>query len=318
MDQSNEIKKLSAEEYALKADTEIAGMLRGGRYSELLDAISDLGKYTVRNVALIKEQYPDATNVTLMRQWNYRKRSILAGAKAIKILAPVFEKVDSADGGKGQKEKLAGYKINFVFDISQTRGEINPDMRLDSKITPTELDVFYENIQEAITGMSNGYGFSFVADNNLIDHNNKVINLKAGQSREDTLRAMIYGVACANIEGRQIENGIEISQGREMFNEIEQTAVAHIASKRLGLDGYKLKEIDFSEFDEESITKFSNNLNNIRSLSQRIINRVESCVMEIQSANNSAQENSDNELDETFGHAIKPQKDMALQQGAEM
>lgn len=274
--------KLTPEDYVRLADAQFVAALREGRYSEIINAMENLGKYSLRNLMLILHQDPGATNVANMRVWNYHSRSISEGQKGLKILAPVLGNAgkESEEDITDKSGKATGYKINFVFDVSQTHGK---DLS-QTRCTPEAADEHYEGILKTLKSLVRDYTFTDDGKKNSIDYAKKQVTLKDGLSKTDTLKAIIYSIACINVEGKFREEAKDITQGKQMFNEIEASAAAYIVSKRLGLGDTKLKALDFAESDDESIMKFANNMNRIRGISQRMINAVEQYLSDARAA----------------------------------
>lgn len=270
--------RFTPEGYIKLADAEFLSAMREGHYPEIVDAIGDLD-YSVRNVMLIKSQFPGATNVGGMNMWNYHKRSIIKDSKSIKILAPKFGNGNgnSGDEEKDKAEKATGYKISYVFDVSQTQGDELRQMRCDQAF----LGTHYDGVKNTAAAMAGDYTFVEGAKSNSVDYANKQVNIKESSSKEDTLKAMIYSVACIRTEGRDREAGKDISQGRAMFNELRESAIAHIVSRRIGLGDARLKTLDFSGFEDEALSKVANDLNRVKSVAHGMIKRVENYVSEV-------------------------------------
>ena len=240
-----------------QADETFEKLLKEGKYRELIDAMILLGDYSLRNQMLILAAKPDATRVEGMNAWNYRKRSIKPGEKSIKILAPVFAKEVVFDKNGQPTEnvvnKVTGYRINYVFDESQTKGE---DIR-DLKITPEILDKNYDFITDVLKGTIKG--FEFGESESL--------------GKEAKLKTLINQIAAANVLTRDRRNftGIRSSE----MNGVEMSAITYIVANRLGLKTDKLTELDFSKFGEKDFARFAGNIGVIRSVSQKIIMAVE-------------------------------------------
>ncbi len=290
--------KLSAEDYLKLADAEFCRAMRDGKYPEIIDGIADLN-YSVRNVMLIKSQMPGATNVGGANYWNYRRRSIIKDSKSMKILAPKFTDGSgkSGDAEKDGADKAAGYKLSFVFDISQTQGEALKETHCDAAF----LNTHYEGVKNTIAAMAGEYTFIEGAERSRIDYAKKEVSIKAGQSNEDILKTMLRSVANIRIEGKDREAGNDISQGKAMFNELKETAITHIVARRMGLGDYKLKTIDFSGFDDEALGKFASDINYAKAVAHRITGRIENYVGDIRSEEKMQDEGIDaSELDEIF------------------
>jgi hypothetical protein len=269
--------RLAPEDYIRQADAAYIAAMREGRYPEIIDGIADLN-YSVRNVMLIKSQLPNASKVMGMHAWNYLRRSVMEGERALKILAVSEGGAENAEGTEnGGNSKI--YRMSHVFDVSQTKGK---ELK-EKTCSPETLDKYGERIKNAIAKLT--YGYTFIeGEKTGVSSEDKTVSIQSGLSRADQLKAMIYGVAKIRTESKQREDGGEISQGRGLFNAIEESATAHIAARRLGLGGYPLKAADFKGFEDDALMKFTTNLHYVKTGAQRITNAVERYVSEAQSA----------------------------------
>jgi len=109
--------------------TELAEETDAARLSEAmleyLDLCSKFHDYSPSNVWLIMLSCPQATHVAGFRKWKSMGRYVRKGERGIPILAPVIVK-DKDDDGE-EKEQLVGFKVVYVFDVSQTEGEDLPE-----------------------------------------------------------------------------------------------------------------------------------------------------------------------------------------------
>jgi hypothetical protein len=93
-----------------------------------LTAMSRFHNYRFGNVLEIARQMPTATPVAGFWTWKNLGRSMNAGAKGIRILAPIVgvrrkKKEDAEKDITKQNERvLLGFRNPYVFDISQTKG----------------------------------------------------------------------------------------------------------------------------------------------------------------------------------------------------
>jgi hypothetical protein len=93
-----------------------------------LTAMSRFHNYSFGNLLEIARQMPTATRVAGFWTWKNLGRSVNAGAKGIRILAPIVgvkRKKDSEaekDITKQNTRTLSGFRNTYVFDISQTNG----------------------------------------------------------------------------------------------------------------------------------------------------------------------------------------------------
>ena len=91
-----------------------------------LDAFSRFHRYSLYNTWLILMNRPGATHVAGFRQWNSFNRFVRKGESGIPILAPIWVKQEAEDK-EDVRLALRGFKVVYVFDISQTDGEPLPD-----------------------------------------------------------------------------------------------------------------------------------------------------------------------------------------------
>src|SRR5579871_1502227 len=100
-----------------------------------LTAMSRFHNYSFGNVLEIARQMPTATRVAGFWTWKNMGRSVKAGQKGIRILAPIVgvrrKKDEEAqkDITKQNERDLLGFRNAYVFDISQTDGVDLPEMR---------------------------------------------------------------------------------------------------------------------------------------------------------------------------------------------
>jgi hypothetical protein len=93
-----------------------------------LTALSRFHNYSFGNVLEIARQMPSAKRVAAFWTWKNLGRSVKAGQKGIRILAPVVgvrRKKDAEankDITKQNERVLLGFRNAYVFDISQTDG----------------------------------------------------------------------------------------------------------------------------------------------------------------------------------------------------
>src|SRR5580692_1057737 len=100
-----------------------------------LTAMSRFHNYSFGNVLEIARQMPTATRVAGFRTWKNLGRSVNAGAKGIRILAPIVgvkRKKDSEaekDITQQNTRVVLGFRNAYVFDVSQTDGIDLPELR---------------------------------------------------------------------------------------------------------------------------------------------------------------------------------------------
>ena len=99
-----------------------------------LTAMSRFHNYSFGNVLEIARQMPTATRVAGFWTWKNLGRSVNAGAKGIRILAPIVgvrrkkEEEAQKDITKQNTRTLLGFRNAYVFDVSQTNGVDLPEI----------------------------------------------------------------------------------------------------------------------------------------------------------------------------------------------
>ena len=100
-----------------------------------LTAMSRFHNYSFGNVLEIARQMPTASRVAGFWTWKNLGRSVKAGSKGIRILAPIVgvrrKKDEEAekDITKQNTRVLLGFRNAYVFDVSQTDGIDLPELR---------------------------------------------------------------------------------------------------------------------------------------------------------------------------------------------
>ena len=121
----------------------VAALVDGDAWRAMLQVAARFPRYSTNNVLLITGQRPDATTVAGLRTWNTLGRRVRKGEKGIAILAPctyrpraqpgtdgatAAETADSTDPEAAERRVLRGFRVAYVFDITQTDGDPLPEV----------------------------------------------------------------------------------------------------------------------------------------------------------------------------------------------
>lgn len=112
-------------------------VLSEGQLAEFLKFMSRFREYSLHNAMLIYMQYPRAKMVAGIKTWNSLGRRVRKGEKGIAIFAPTLKKVRVREEHTGpetgelrveerEEERVLGFHIVYVFDVSQTEGKPLP------------------------------------------------------------------------------------------------------------------------------------------------------------------------------------------------
>lgn len=319
--------KFNPDEMGKVADEQFLEWIKNDRYTELLATMPTLGKYSLRNQMLILLQNPNATNVNQMRAWNYQKRHILKGEKAIKIIVPKFgtQVITDEEGNAVEKklDKITGYDVGFVYDIAQTCG----DEPVKDIFEGNAVDEHYETIRTALQESAKGYEFKTHEKGEddshaILDTLNKTISIRSDLSKEDALLVLISQVATANVLGRDRRNFQGLTSNEmENIRAVEISAIAYTVAKRLHLQDEKLVVPDFDDMEDSDIAKFADNIGVIRSISQRLINHIEGAVNNViyeQAKAKAEKESAETQIEEKTAQAKTTKRSAQSKKKAEV
>jgi hypothetical protein len=197
-----------------------------------LTAMSRFHRYSFGNVLEIARQMPTATRVAGFWTWKNFGRSVKAGQKGIRILAPIVgvrsKKDEDAqkDITKQNERVLLGFRNAYVFDVSQTEGVDLPEMhhvsgnpgenleRLASFVRSRGILLAYnENIAPAL-GMSYGGRIAILP----------------GQSKAEEFSTLVHETAHEFLHKAERRTATTKS-----VRETEAEAVAFVIGKAVGL-----------------------------------------------------------------------------------
>ena len=197
-----------------------------------LTAMSRFHNYSFGNVLEIARQMPTATRVAGFWAWKNIGRSVNAGAKGIRILAPIVgvrrKKQEEAekDITKQNERVLLGFRNAYVFDISQTNGVDLPTMhevsgdpgeniaRLAAFLKAQGIQLVYnEKIAPALGLSRNGR-----------------IDLLPGQSKAEEFSTLVHETA-----HEMMHKAERRTATTKTVRELEAESVAFVVGKAIGL-----------------------------------------------------------------------------------
>ena len=224
---SEEIKQITN-----KATDRLIAALEGGRSEALtgyLAAIARFHRYSLRNVMLIAWQKPAATHVAGFHTWKKLGRFVKKGEKGIFIVAPIIRRKtkDSEQNHADESSMPAGFRLAYVFDISQTEGEELPEFstvhgdprefrdRLALLVTKQGITIEYSSDIAPARGTSAG----------------GKITLLPGQSAAEEFATLAHELAHEMMHRTERRSIIS-----RCVRETEAEAVAYVVSHAIGLD----------------------------------------------------------------------------------
>jgi hypothetical protein len=228
----------------------VKDVFTSGKYQEYLTVMSRFHHYSYRNCMLILLQMPEATRVAGFGTWTGLKRSVIKGAKGIRILAPIISKkkddnpldgfVDNQTSELVEPKKTTSmyFRVVSVFDVSQTTGEDLPTLADELRGDWTEANDVLEAIRQIapcpielkpIAGAAKGF-YSRTA---------KRIVIREGMAPAQTIKTAIHELAHARLhdpDNRAGENVGECTEKNRAIREVEAESIAFVVLHSLGLD----------------------------------------------------------------------------------
>ena len=195
---------------------------RSEKMQKYLNFCARFHNYSTRNIWLIMSRKPDATIVAGFWKWKSMGRYVKKGEKGIPIFAPMIKKVE-VEGEDENQEKLVGFKVVYVFDVSQTEGDPLPeqpewksqhkDEELSQRLIQFAESQGIEVLEECLDGDSQGES-----------HGGKIIvDPEAGTS------TIIHELA------HELMHYEPHTPSNKKVLEMEAESVAYVVGKHLGL-----------------------------------------------------------------------------------
>jgi hypothetical protein len=197
-----------------------------------LNAMSRFHNYSFGNVLEIARQMPSATRVAGFWTWKNLGRSVKAGQKGIRILAPIVgvrRKKDveaNQDITKQNERVLLGFRNAHVFDVSQTDGVELPAL---NEVTGDPG----ENIDQ-LAAFVKSKGIQLVYNANIapalgMSYGGRIA-LLPGQSKAETFATLVHETAHELLHRSERRTATT-----KTVRETEAEAVAFVVGKAIGL-----------------------------------------------------------------------------------
>jgi antirestriction protein ArdC len=228
MTQSSISTQVSSKELIAKIDKHIHDLAiatDAARVSEemirYLDACAKFHHYSLFNVWLIIMTKPNASAVAGFRKWQSLNRYVRKGEHGIPILAPLLAK--KKDDATAQKE-VVGFKVVYVFDVSQTEGEPlprPPDWKSPEK---------NKELTERLIQYANSLGISVIEK----ELHGEVQGVSKGGEIELSINAgtatLIHEIA------HELMHQTDGASYSTKIREMEAEAVAYVVARYFGID----------------------------------------------------------------------------------
>ena len=220
----------------------LAALTTSDEWVTYLRAAARFHTYSANNVWLILMQRPEASRVAGFHTWKAVGRSVVKGAKGIKILAPCSytarddegDPVLDADGNA--RRTVRGFRVVHVFDVADTAGEPLPvvDAELLDGDAPSDLwDALGSQVLRAGFALTRG---DCGRANGLTDFASRTVRVRDGLSGAQAAKTL------ATNSRTSYCTTIPATRGPRDHCEVEAESVAYIVLQAQGIetDGYSL------------------------------------------------------------------------------
>ena len=209
--------------------------LKAGKSDALtsyLTAMSRFHNYSFGNVLEIARQMPTATRVAGFWAWKNLGRSVNAGAKGIRILAPIVgvrrKKDEEAekDIATQNTRVLLGFRNAYVFDVSQTNGVDLPEMHEVSGDPGENID--------RLAAFLKAQGIALVYNEKIAPalgmSRNGRIDILPGQTKAEEFSTLVHETA-----HEMLHKAERRTATTKTVRETEAEAIAFVVGKAIGL-----------------------------------------------------------------------------------
>ena len=242
---------------------ELANATDNARTSEemirYLDFSAKFHQYSAGNIWLILMANPDASYVAGYQSWKAMGRWVKRGEQGIPILAPVLAKEEMKESI--EEKRLVGFRLVYVYDVSQTDGELLPPVP-DWK-SPEK----HEELNQSLIQFTNTIGVSVEfkelgGDIQGISRGGSIfIDPSAGT------KTLIHEIAHELL--RHME---DISLSRPEM-ELEAEATGYIVCRYFGLED--LNSPNYISLFSITANDFLNHMDRIRDVANQIISAID-------------------------------------------
>ncbi len=276
---SRRISKEDLNDIINEIDDSLVKFIREGKYKEVLMAMGNLGRFSFNNQMYILMQFPTSKTLYGLKKWNSLGRHINKGEKAIKIFSPIIKKEE--DEHRQEVYKVNGFRINYVFDFSQTNGKDLDVFSFDEDKVILNKDKILLGLRKCVK--EKGFDFCFVKKEDLgedvfglCNHKEHVIKIRDDLCDLQTISTSIHecGHALAHSEIRDDFVGLTKNEVRSI-KEVEAESIALVVSSYLHLDTSNFNFSYILGWSSGDIKKFRKNLNLISHYANLLIKSIE-------------------------------------------
>ncbi len=228
---------------------QVARLRSGEEWKAYLDVASRFHDYSFNNLVLIYAQRPDATLVAGYGAWQAMGRQVEKGERGIRIIAPVMRRprgegpedvVSAPETGSVEVEAgrpvLAGYRVAYVWDVSQTSGAELPTQPMPALLQGQAPEGLWEALAEVVT--ERGFDLEraqLEMGNGWTDYGSRQVRVRSDVDDAQAVKTLAHEAAHVLLHGPGDFGGANtrVCRGRQ---EVEAESVAYLIAASHGLD----------------------------------------------------------------------------------
>jgi antirestriction protein ArdC len=198
-------------------------------WTEYLEHVARFHNYSPRNVWMIMSQRDDASQVAGFKTWQSMGRQVRKGSKGIAILAPCVYKREDENGDA--HKVLGGFRVAYVFDVSDTDGDPLPENPAKPILLDGEAP---EGMFSYLVDELESRGFTLVlgedpehGENGYTQHATKIVRIVTSRSAASMVKTLAHELAHVILHADR-------SMDRSMI-EVEAESVAFLVCDAFGL-----------------------------------------------------------------------------------
>jgi len=281
-----------------KLENGIKELFSSDKYKEYLKSMSHFHNYSSRNIMLIHQQMPGATQVASYKLWKEKfNRQVKKGEESLRIYAPMkgkepekvlMEKLDPKtkepmrdkdnniilEEMTDVKSLTAGirFKLVPVFDVSQTYGDPLPHLAEDLTGNVEHYEAFLDTLK-AVSPLPIVFEPMQPEKDGYCRFGEK-IGIREGMSEIQTFATIVHEIAHARLHDRDNAATNDKPKSKEV-KEIEAESISYVVCQKYGIETGDNSFGYLVSWGSHDMSEFKASLDTIRKESNGIISAVD-------------------------------------------
>lgn len=265
-----------------KIDKGVRGVFQSERYREYLRVMSKFTHYSARNCLLIAMQMPNATHVAAYGKWKMLGRQVERGQPGIAILAPMPFRRERETEQEDEEEIVdIGYKVTYVFDISQTSGKPLPELvqELNGNLESAQMEAIFRGLRKVV-GIPIRFADTGSGAKGYYSPSEQEIVIQPGMSDVQTVKTGIHEAAHKLLHDPELEIAT-VNTTREE-KETQAESIAYCVASALHLDTSEYSFPYIASWSEgKTLEKLNKYLDEIQTAVQTLTDAIETQLQEL-------------------------------------